>query len=111
MTNDVTRVPFLDLKAQYAGLSEEMNAAVSSVIRSACFVGGPVLEKFEGEFASFVGAKYCIGVANGTDAITLAAKATGLGTGDEVLVPANTFFATAEAITNAGASPVFVDVD
>jgi dTDP-4-amino-4,6-dideoxygalactose transaminase len=105
------QVPFLDLKAQYAGLSEEMNAAVAGVIRSACFVGGPVLEQFEADFASFVGAKYCIGVANGTDAIMLAAKAAGLGAGNEVLVPANTFFATAEAITNAGAVPVFVDVD
>lgn len=111
MTDNITQVPFVDLKAQYAGLSEEMDEAVSSVIRSACFVGGPVLEKFESAFAAFVGAKYCIGVANGTDAITLAAKAAGLGAGDEVLVPANTFFATAEAITNAGATPVFVDVD
>jgi len=111
MTTSTMQVPFLDLKAQYAGLSEEMNAAVAGVIRSACFVGGPVLEQFEAEFAFFVGAKYCIGVANGTDAIMLAAKAAGLGAGDEVLVPANTFFATAEAITNAGATPVFVDVD
>ena len=111
MTTSTMQVPFLDLKAQYAGLSEEMNAAVAGVIRSACFVGGPVLEQFEAEFAFFVGAKYCIGVANGTDAIMLAAKAAGFGAGDEVLVPANTFFATAEAITNAGATPVFVDVD
>src|ERR1017187_168553 len=107
----MTRVPFVDLKAQYSGLREEMNSAVLNVLETAYFVGGPVLEKFEHEFAAFVGATYCVGVANGTDAITLAARAAGLGAGDEVLVPANTFFATAEAITNAGATPVFVDVD
>jgi dTDP-4-amino-4,6-dideoxygalactose transaminase len=107
----VTRVPFVDLKAQYSGLREEMNAAVLNVLESASFVSGPILERFEHEFAAFVGAKYCVGVANGTDAITLAARAAGLGPGDEVLVPANSFFASAEAISNAGATPVFVDVD
>ena len=111
MIENAIRVPFVDLKAQYASLREEMNTAVFSVLETAHFVGGPVLEKFEEEFAEFVGASHCIGVANGTDAITLAARASGLGPGDEVLVPANTFFATAEAISNCGASPVFVDVD
>jgi dTDP-4-amino-4,6-dideoxygalactose transaminase len=105
------RVPFVDLKSQYSSIHEEIDAAVLHVLETAYFVGGPILEKFEQEFAAFVSAKYCVGVANGTDAITLAAKAAGLGAGDEVLVPANTFFATAEAITNAGATPVFVDVD
>jgi dTDP-4-amino-4,6-dideoxygalactose transaminase len=110
--NDIAvRVPFLDLKAQYSGIREEMNAAVLRVLETASFVGGPVLEKFEHEFAAFVGAKYCVGVANGSDAITLSARAAGLGPGDEVLVPANSFFASAEAISNAGATPVFVDVD
>ena len=111
MSDIATWVPFVDLKAQYSGLREEMNAAVLNVLEAASFVGGPVLEKFEEEFAAFVGARYCIGVANGTDAITLAARAVGLGPGDEVLVPANSFFATAEAISTAGATPVFVDVD
>ncbi|QNI30762.1 DegT/DnrJ/EryC1/StrS family aminotransferase [Alloacidobacterium dinghuense] len=111
MRNPVIRVPFVDLKAQYAGLREEMNKAVQNVLDSGHFVGGPVLEKFEREFAEFVGANYCVGVANGTDAITLAARVADLGRGDEVLVPANSFFATAEAISNAGATPVFVDVD
>jgi dTDP-4-amino-4,6-dideoxygalactose transaminase len=110
--NDIAvRVPFLDLKAQYSGIREEMNAAVLRVLETASFVGGPVLEKFEHEFAAFVGASYCVGVANGSDAITLSARAAGLGPGDEVLVPANSFFASAEAISNAGATPVFVDVD
>jgi dTDP-4-amino-4,6-dideoxygalactose transaminase len=107
----MTTVPFVDLKAQYAGLRGEMTAAVLSTLETAYFVGGPVLRRFEEEFAAFVGARFCVGVANGTDAITLAAKAAGLGPGDEVLVPANSFFASAEAISNAGATPVFVDVD
>jgi dTDP-4-amino-4,6-dideoxygalactose transaminase len=105
------RVPFLDLKAQYSAIREEINAAVKQVLESACFVGGPVVEKFEHEFAAFVGARYCVGVASGTDALTLSARALGLGPGDEVLVPANSFFASAEAVSNAGATPVFVDVD
>jgi dTDP-4-amino-4,6-dideoxygalactose transaminase len=106
-----TRVPFVDLKSQYSSIREEIDTAIQHVLKNGYYVGGPVLEKFEQEFAAFVGARYCVGVANGTDAITLAARAAGLGVGDEVLVPANTFFATAEAITNAGATPVFVDVD
>jgi dTDP-4-amino-4,6-dideoxygalactose transaminase len=106
-----TRIPFVDLKAQYSNLRDEMNAAVLEVLETACFIGGPIVERFEQEFAAYVGAKYCVGVANGTDAISLAAKAAGLGRGDEVLVPANSFFASAEAISNAGATPVFVDVD
>ena len=105
------RVPFVDLKAQYCGFREEMNAAVLGVLETACFIAGPILERFEQAFADYVGAKYCVGVANGTDAISLAAKAAGLGPGDEVLVPANSFFSSAEAISNAGATPVFVDVD
>ena len=111
MDKVATQVPFVDLKAQYACLRDEMNAAVLRVMESAHFVGGSVLEKFEHDFADFVGAQFCVGVANGTDAITLAARAAGLGPGDEVLVPANSFFATAEAISNVGANPVFVDVD
>jgi len=111
MNRTVFRVPFVDLRAQYASFREEMNSAVLNVLETSQFVGGTVVEKFEQEFADFVGAKYCVGVANGTDALTLAARAAGLGRGDEVLIPANSFFATAEAITNAGATPIFVDVD
>jgi dTDP-3-amino-3,4,6-trideoxy-alpha-D-glucose transaminase len=111
MNHAILSVPFVDLQAQYASLREEMNATVLTVLESSQFIGGAAVEKFEEEFADFVGAKYCVAVANGTDAITLAARAAGLGRGDEVLVPANSFFATAEAISNAGATPVFVDVD
>lgn len=111
MKTTMLHVPFVDLRAQYATLREEVNTAVLTVLETSQFIGGAVVEKFEQEFADFVGARYCAGVANGTDAITLAARASGLGPGDEVLVPANTFFATAEAISNCGARPVFVDVD
>src|SRR6201999_3626313 len=93
LAETITRVPFVDLKAQYAGLREEMNAAVLDVLEETCFIGGPILDRFEQEFAAYVGAKYCIGVANGTDALSLAARAAGVGPGDEVLVPANSFFA------------------
>lgn len=106
-----TVVPFVDLRAQYASLREEVNEAIRRVVESAHFVGGRLLEQFENEYASLVGADHCVGVGNGTDAITLALKAAGIGSGDEVLVPANSFFATAEAVSNANASPVFVDVD
>lgn len=106
-----TIVPFVDLRAQYASLREEVNEAIRDVVESAHFVGGHALERFEKEYAAFVGADYCVGVGNGTDAITLAVRAAGIGNGDEVLVPANSFFATAEAVSNANASPVFVDVD
>ena len=106
-----TIVPFVDLRAQYAGIRAEVDAAIHGVLESAHFVGGAALEMFEQEYAAFVGAGYCVGVANGTDAITLALKAVGIGSGDEVLVPANSFFATAEAVSNANAIPIFVDVD
>jgi dTDP-4-amino-4,6-dideoxygalactose transaminase len=106
-----TIVPFVDLRAQYAGIRAEVDAAIRGVLESAHFVGGAALETFEQQYAAFVGAGDCVGVANGTDAITLALKAAGIGSGDEVLVPANSFFATAEAVSNANAIPIFVDVD
>jgi dTDP-4-amino-4,6-dideoxygalactose transaminase len=104
-------IPFVDLKAQYAALRAEIDPAIHDVLASAHFVGGPVLERFESEFAEFCGAAFAVGVANGTDAISLALRAAGLGPGDEVLVPANSFFASAEAVSNIGAIPVFTDVD
>ena len=91
MKQTILNIPFVDLRAQYATLREEVTAAVLTVLEGSQYIGGAPVEKFEHEFADFVGAKYCVGVANGTDAITLAARALGLGAGDEVLVPANTF--------------------
>lgn len=104
-------IPFVDLKAQFAAIRAEVEPAIQEVLESAYFVGGPVLERFERAFAAFCGADYAIGVANGTDAISIALRAAGVGPGDEVLVPANSFFASAEAVSNIGATPVFVDVD
>ena len=105
------RVPFLDLKAQYASIKDEVDEALRAVLESANFVGGKWVERFEDEFARYVGAKYAVGVGSGTAALELAFKAARLGPGDEVIVPANSFFATAEAATNIGAKVVFADVD
>jgi dTDP-4-amino-4,6-dideoxygalactose transaminase len=104
-------IPFLDLKAQYRALAPEINRAVTSVLESAQFVGGALVENFEHEFATYIGAKHAVGVSSGTSALELALKVAGIGPGDEVLVPANSFFATAEAVSNVGAKPVFTDVD
>ena len=104
-------VPFVDLRAQYRAIKEEIDEAVARVINSAAFILGPEVERFEEEFAAYCGARFCVGVSNGTAAIQLALMASGLGAGDEVIVPANTFFATAEAVSTASATPVFVDAD
>jgi dTDP-4-amino-4,6-dideoxygalactose transaminase len=106
-----TPVPLVDLKAQYAAIREEITAAVTRVIESAYFVGGPEVEAFEREFAAYLGAQFAIGMGSGTAALELALKVAGVSAGDEVIVPANSFFASAEAVSNAGARPVFVDVD
>src|SRR3989442_305376 len=105
------KVPFLDLKAHHAPLTEEFDRAIREVIESSAFAGGPFVERFEEEFASFCGSSYAIGVGNGTDALWLALLALGIGEGDEVITVPNTFIATAEAITYCKARPVFVDVD
>ncbi len=104
-------VPFVDLRAQYRAIKEEIDEAVERVINNAAFILGPEVERFEEEFAAYCGARFCVGVSNGTAAIQLALMASGLGAGDEVIVPANTFFATAEAVSTASATPVFVDAD
>jgi len=104
-------IPFVDLKAQYAAIRDQVEPAMAEVLESAHFVGGPVVERFEREFAEFCGAAFAVSVANGTDAISMALRAAEIGPGDEVLVPANSFFASAEAVSNIGATPVFVDVE
>ncbi|MEQ9467095.1 MAG: DegT/DnrJ/EryC1/StrS family aminotransferase [Ekhidna sp.] len=103
-------IPFVDLKAQYESIKHEIDAAIASVIDETAFIGGEVIKDFEKDFARYVGVKYCIGVANGTDAIEIALKALGIGEGDEVIVPALTWISTAGAVNNVGAEPVFVDV-
>jgi len=104
-------VPFVDLQAQYRSIKAEIDAAVQRVLDTSAFILGREVEAFERAFAEYVGARECVGVSNGTAAIQLALQACDVGAGDEVIVPANTFFATAEAVSTAGATPVFVDCD
>ncbi len=89
----------------------ELRARINAVIEGGRYILGPEVEAFEQEFADYLGVGHCIGVANGTDAITIALKALGIGPGDEVVLPSFTFYATAEATVNAGARPVFCDID
>jgi len=105
------RIPMVDLHAQYLEIKEEIDAAMADVIQKSAFIRGPVVENFEASFADFVGTKHCIGVGNGTDALFIALKALGIGSGDEVITAVNTFVATPEAISLTGARPVFCDVD
>ena len=98
-----TRVPFLDLKAQYQSIREEIDDALNRVLESAHYVGGECVEQFEEEFAAYVGARYAVALGSGTAALELVLRAYGIGQGDEVIVPANTFFATAEAVSSVGA--------
>lgn len=103
-------VPFLDLQGVNNVLREEFDLAWKTVLDHGHFVGGPEVERFENEFATYCEAKACIGVANGTDALELILSGLGIGRGDEVIVPTNTFIATAEAVCATGARPRFVDV-
>jgi dTDP-4-amino-4,6-dideoxygalactose transaminase len=104
-------VPFVDLRAQYGSIKDEVLEAISQVLDSGHFVMGEFVESFEEQFARFVGAKYVVGLSSGTAALELVLKAAEIGVGDEVIVPANSFFATAEAVSNVGAVPVFADID
>jgi len=103
-------VPFVDLKAQYRSIRGEIETAIHDVIESSGFVLGPAVERFEAEFAEYLGVDYVIGINSGTMALQLALLAIGAGPGDEVIVPAHTFVATAAAVSHVGASPVLVDV-
>jgi len=103
------RVPFVDLRAQYAAIHDEIDAALRSVVERGAFILGEDVAAFERAFAASCGAREAVGVANGTDALMLALRAVGVGAGDEVITAANTFVATAEAIVHAGAVPVLVD--
>jgi len=105
------KVPFIDLKAQYETIKDEINEAIQQVLDSCAFAGGPFVEKFEKEFADFCQCKYAIGVGSGTEALWLSLLALGIGPGDEVITVPNTFIATAEAISFCGATPAFVDID
>ena len=114
MTGPVTgrlSVPFVDLGAQQDEIADEVEIGLKEVFAQASFIGGPAVAEFEQAYARFLGAGHCVGVANGTDALELALRASGVRAGGEVILPANTFIATAEAVSRIGALPVPVDVD
>ncbi|HEX9945105.1 MAG TPA: DegT/DnrJ/EryC1/StrS family aminotransferase [Thermoanaerobaculia bacterium] len=104
-------IPLVDLAAQHAEIADEVAAGFARVIADTAFILGPAVREFEEAFARFCGVAHCVGVANGTDAIELTLRALGVGPGDEVIVPANTFIATALGVVRAGARPVLVDCD
>lgn len=104
-------VPFLDLQAQYKSIKPDIAQAIDRVLDSSAYVLGPSVVTFEREFAAFCGVKECIGVNSGTAALALLLQAHGIGRGDEVITVANTFFATAEAISEVGATPVLIDCE
>lgn len=104
-------IAYSDLRPIHNQIREELDEAYRRVMDSGWFITGNELEQFEREFAAYCGTKYCIGVGNGLDALHIILRAYGIGAGDEVLVPANTFIATALAVSYAGATPVFVDCD
>jgi dTDP-4-amino-4,6-dideoxygalactose transaminase len=111
VTAATVNVPFLDLAAQQAEIADEVLPVWRAQLESAAFVGGEEVAAFEREYADYIGVEHVVGVSNGTDALELAYRAVGVGPGDEVIMPANTFIATAEAASRIGAVPVFVDVD
>lgn len=104
-------VPFLDLRAAYLELKEEIDAAVARVLHSGWYILGDEVEAFEAEYAAYCGSRHCIGVANGLDALHLALRAMGVGPSDEVIVPSNTYIATWLAVSQCGAIPVPVEPD
>ena len=104
-------IAFVDLAAQHVEVANEVEAGWSAVLDRTAFVLGPEVAEFEEAFATFSGVPHCVGVANGTDALEVALRALEIGPGDEVIVPANTFVASAIAVARTGATPVFVDVD
>src|SRR5581483_5986642 len=104
-------VPLFDTATALAPLGDELRAAMDRVVQSRAFILGPEVEAFEAEFAAYLGVEHVVGVANGTDALTIALRAMGVGPGDDVVVPSFTFYASAEAIAPTGARPVFCYVD
>jgi dTDP-4-amino-4,6-dideoxygalactose transaminase len=109
--NETNRIPFLDLVTQHKDLRGELVEIFNSALDCAGFIGGPMVESFERKFAAFCGVSECVGVGSGTDALRFALMAAGVGNGDIVVTVPNTFIATTEAISQAGARPAFVDVD
>src|SRR3972149_438058 len=104
-------IPLVDLSRQYKELKPQINSAVLEVFKKCNFVLGEPVKKFEEEFALFCGARYCIGVGSGRDALLLSLRALNIGQGDEVITVSNTFIATVFPIVEVGAKPVFVDIN
>lgn len=104
-------IPFLDLKVQYSQIEAEVKPILEDIMANGAFIGGPEVSAFESEFAAFCGRRYCVGLNSGTDALRFALMAAGVGPGDEVITVPHTFIATTEAISQTGATPVFVDID
>ena len=104
-------IPVLDLKAQYANIEQEIDAAIKEILLSGQFILGPAVRELEEKVAAYCGCKYGVGVASGTDALRLTLTALGIGPGDEVITTPFTFIATANTISHCGARPVFVDID
>ena len=107
----MSNIPLVDLKAQYAAIKDDIDAAIADILTSTRFVGGPPVKQFEEAWAAFQGVPHAVGCANGTAALMLALRALDIGPGDEVITQANTFIATVEAIEHVGATPVLVDID
>jgi len=105
------KVPFVDLQKQYQGIKEEINLAIQNILDKSQYILGPGVGDFEKKFAEYLGIKHVVGVSTGTDALQVALRVLDIGIGDEVITVPNTFFATAEAISLVGATPVFVDID
>ena len=110
MSNNNT-VPFADLSRSYLPLKNEINQAIQKVIDSSAFILGKEVEKFENKFSKYLKVKYCAGVSSGTSALQMALKACNVGNGDEVITTSHSWVSTAEAISNVGAKPIFVDID
>jgi dTDP-4-amino-4,6-dideoxygalactose transaminase len=104
-------IPLVDLAAQHAEVASTVQASWDEILRTTAFINGPAVQNFEAAYAEFAGVEHCVGVSNGTDALELAMRASGISAGDEVILPANSFVATAESIVRLGATPVFVDCD
>jgi dTDP-4-amino-4,6-dideoxygalactose transaminase len=104
-------VKFLDLSAQYQSIKPEIDSAIASVIKESAFIGGKFVKEFEQQFAAYITAKYCVSTGNGTDALEIAIEALALPKHSEIIVPANSFIASSEAVTRCGHRVVFADVD
>lgn len=105
------KVPFADLKVQYHSIKEEMDKAIQSVIENTAFIGGKEVDDFEKNFAKLYGVDNCVPVANGTDSLFIIMKMLGIGSGDEVITPANSWISSSETITQTGATPIFADIE